>query len=327
MNDQELLGRTREWRDHESLDSLSVAAVAEIARTEGTDFATALLYTRITESERFAPCIEWIRRSPIRWPSSRPSPLLAVVPGAFHAERMTTGADGRRFLEIAHAGGFRSEVIPTHSFGSLHQNAHMVGEWLSSHGGDEIVLVSLSKAAAEVACLLRDGDTSLFCNVIAVMNLSPMMFGSPLVDRILDHPLRRLFVQAVMWCKNYDSANLTELRYNRDIIASHRSPVPILNVSGFPMQRHLSSSMARRQYGRLRRYGPNDGGGVLLADTVHFPGALFPVWGADHYLRYPEKFPDLLGRALCAVAIGRLSEKNNIPAPRLFGGRLSVELQ
>jgi len=303
LNDQELLQRTGEWRDHASLDSLSVAAAAEIARAEGTDFATALLYTRITKSVRFAPCIERIRRSPTRWLSSRPSPLLAVVPGAFHAEHMNTGADGRRFLEIAQAVGFRSEVIPTHSFGSLRQNAQIVGQWLSSRGGDEIVLVSLSKAAAEVACLLRDGDISLFRNVTAVLNLSPMMFGGPLVDRVLDHPLRRLFVRGFLWCKNYDFANLTELRYNPDRVASYRSPVPILNVIGFPMERHLSSSMARRQYGRLRHYGPNDGGGVLIADAVHFPGALFPVWGADHYLRHPEKLPDLLGQALCTVAM------------------------
>jgi len=226
-----------------------------------------------------------------------------VVPGAFHAENMNTGAVGRRFLEIAHAVGFRCEVIPTHSFGSLHQNAQIVGDWLSTRGRDEIVLVSLSKAAAEIDYLLRDEDTSLFRDVTAVLNLSPMMFGSPLVDRVLDHPLRRLFVRGLLWCKNYDFATLAELRYDPDIGAAQRSPVPILNVLGFPMERHLSSSMARRQYGRLRHYGPNDGGGVLIADAVHFPGALLPVWGADHYLRYPENLPDLLGQALCTLAM------------------------
>lgn len=273
---------------------------------EGTDFATALLFTRITQANCFAPCIERIRRSPARWPGSRRSPLLAVVPGAFHAEPMNTGADGRRFLEIAHANGFRSEVISTHSFGSIRQNAQAVGEWLSSHNRDEIVLVPLSKAAAEVAWLLRAGDTSLFRNVIAIVNLSPMLFGSPLADRVLDHPLRRLFIRGLLWWKNYDFGNFCELRYNPEIAASSTSPVPVLNVSGFPLERHLSSPMARRQYRRLRDYGPNDGGGVLLADVVHFPGALFPVWGADHYLRSPGKLPELLGQALCTVAMNDL---------------------
>ena len=303
MNDQELLKQAARWREYESLDSLCVGTVAEIARMQGTDFATALLYTRVMESERLAPCIERIRRSPIRWPSSRLSPLLAVVPGAFHAEPMDTGADGRRFLQIAHAGGFRSEIIPTHSFGSLHENAQIVGEWLSSRHEDEIILVALSKAAAEVACLLRGGDAFLFRNVAAVVNLSPMIFGTPLVDRILDHPLRRLFVRGLLWYKNYDFRNFGELRYNRDIAASSGSTVPILNVSGFPLERHLSSPMARRQYGRLRDYGPSDGGGVLLADVLHFPGALLPVWGADHYLRHPENLPELLAQALYTVAV------------------------
>ena len=303
MSDQELLQRAARCRDHQSLDSLSVDAVAEVARTQGTDFATALLYTRITQSERFAPCIEWIRRAPARWPSSRLSPLIAIVPGAFHSEPMDTGADGRRFLQIAHASGFRTEVVPTHSFGSLNQNAGVVAEWLSSHDGDEIILVALSKAAAEVACLLHDGNTFLLRSVMAVVNLSPLLFGTPLVDRVLDHPLRSLVLQSLMWCRNYDFGNFNELRYHPNRAASITSPVPILNVSGFPLECHLSSPMARRQYRRLRDYGPSDGGGVLLADVVHYPGALFPVWGADHYLRYPEKLPELLGQALCTVAV------------------------
>jgi hypothetical protein len=302
LNEQELFERVAGWRDHKSLNSLSVAAVAEIAGTEGTDFATALLYTRILESERFGPGIELVRRSPHRWTSSRLSPLLAVVPGAFHAEHMDTGADGRRFLEISRAHGFQCEVIPTHSFGSLRQNASIASRWLAGRREQELVLVCLSKAAAEVACLLGEEDTSQLRGVAATLNLSPMMFGSPLVDRVLDHPVRRICVRCFMWYKNYDVNNLAELRYKPDVIPSPKPPFPILNVSGFPLERHLSSPMARRQYRRLRQYGPNDGGGVLLADLIRSPGGLFPVWSADHYLRRPENFPDVLGQVLFTIA-------------------------
>jgi hypothetical protein len=317
LSDQELFQRVARWRDHNNLESLSAAAMAEVTRAQGLDFATALLYQRVLQSQRFGAAIESVRRSPNHWASLRLSPLLAVVPGAFHGEHMDTGADGRRSLKIAQARGFRGEVIPTHSFGSMCQNAQIVGDWLSTRVREEMVLVCLSKAAAEVAHLLREGVTSLLRNVAAVVNLSPMMFGSKLVDRVVDHPLRRLFVRGFLWWKNYDFANLVELRYKSALLPPCGSPVAIINVSGFPLERDLSSPMARRQYRRMRPFGPNDGGGVLLADTIRLPGTLFPVWGADHYLRRPDNFPELLGQILCSAAASKQPPEYGLERQRI----------
>jgi len=109
-------------------------------------------------------------------------------------------------------------------------------------------------------------------------------------------------VRGYLWWKNYDFQSLLELRHDETTANLGQLPVPLVNVIGFPLEQHLSSAMARRQYRRLRPYGPNDGGGIVLADTLRFPGTLFPIWGADHYLRQPDDLPTRFGQILCAAA-------------------------
>jgi hypothetical protein len=284
-----------------ALSSLTTGAVAEIARTNGMDFATTLLHQRVLQSERFGPAIQSVLRSPDRWPSSHLSPLLAVVPGAFHAENMGTGADGRRFLEIAVAHGFRSKAVATHSFGSLEQNADLIAAWLGAHAREEVILIALSKGATELLYLLRNENAALFRNVLAIVNVSGLLFGSRLVNRVVERTLPRLYVRGYLWWKNYAFENLLELRHDESNTSLGELTVPMINVVGFPLEQHLSSAMARRQYRRLRPYGPNDGGGIVLADTLRFPGTLFPIWGADHYFRQPDNLPSRIGQILCAA--------------------------
>jgi len=293
---------TPSWATDPLLASLTTEAVAEIARAESVDFATRLLHQRVLQSGQFGPAIESILHSPDRWTSSRPSPLLAVVPGAFHAENMGTGADGRRFLEIADAHGFRSQAIATHSFGSLGQNAQLIAAWLEAHAREDIILIALSKGATEVLYLLRVGNAALFRNVQAIVNVSGMLFGSRLVNRVVQRTLPCLYVRGYLWWKNYEFQSLLELQHNETNATLGKLPVPMINVIAFPLERHLSSAMARRQYRRLRSYGPNDGGGIVLADALRFPGTLFPVWGADHYLRQPDNLPTRIGQILCVAA-------------------------
>jgi hypothetical protein len=71
-----------------------------------------------------------------------------------------------------------------------------------------------------------------------------------------------------------------------------------VHVVGFPLRRHLSCRWARRGYRRLEPLGPSDGGGILLADAASRPGVVYPVWGADHYLRLGSRLRPLLGQLL-----------------------------
>jgi hypothetical protein len=283
-------------------DFPSTAAVAELASERGMDLATTWLYQQIIQSRRFGPAIKSILQGPERWHHARSSPLLALVPGAFHGEQMDTGAGGRRFLEIAEAHGFRCHAIATHSFGSLRQNAQVIAGWLEAHSGEEVILIALSKGATEVFHLLEGQNTQLFRNVAAIVNVSGMIFGTRLVNWVTERALPRIYVRGLMWWKNYDFQNLLELQHSERELSPGRQGVPIINVVGFPLQEHLSSNMARRQYLRLRPFGPNDGGGIVLADALRFPGTLFPVWGGDHYLRRPDDMPFRMGQILCAAA-------------------------
>src|SRR5439155_19556036 len=58
----------------------------------------------------------------------------------------------------------------------------------------------------------------------------------------------------------------------------------MVSVVGFPLREHMSNGVARRCHHRLMPLGPNDGG-LVLADVCAQPGLLYPLWGADHYLR------------------------------------------
>jgi hypothetical protein len=73
-----------------------------------------------------------------------------------------------------------------------------------------------------------------------------------------------------------------------------------ITVAGFPRQRHLSNGFMRRCHRFISAKGPNDGG-VLLGDVCRLPGSLYPVWGADHYLR-----PDNRARAILAAIFAYL---------------------
>ena len=62
-----------------------------------------------------------------------------------------------------------------------------------------------------------------------------------------------------------------------------------------------SMGIARRNHRLLAPLGPNDGGGVLLADACRWPGALYPVWGADHFMRPPGGVEETVARVLTAA--------------------------
>ena len=86
------------------------------------------------------------------------------------------------------------------------------------------------------------------------------------------------------------------------------SRMRVYHLVGFPLTHHLSGPRARKGHRRLQPLGPNDGGGILLADVLQWPGLIYPVWGADHYMTSPGRDAVALVQRLlesvaaCAVA-------------------------
>jgi hypothetical protein len=308
-DERRLLRRAAAWPCYPDWAALTEEAARAAARQDGLDFATALLYDRLVRSPEHGPFIEEVagpgRRNgtPIGERAT-----IAVVPGAFYLEDRTSGADGRFIRESAARLGCRDECVPLESFGALATNARILLDWLLARSRPEpIVLVSLSKASAEVKLALASSEATLaFRNVTAWISLSGLYHGTPLVTWLRRRPWRLAFIRLLFRWRGYHYAALAELergpRRALDFELRPPSHLRIVHVVGFPLRRHLSCPLARRGHRRIGPLGPNDGGAILLADLQRLPGVIFPVWGADHYLRPAQGIQSLMSRLLDYVS-------------------------
>jgi hypothetical protein len=281
---------------------LTAERLQELARTEGIDFATMLLYHRLRCSAVHGPFIERLEALPdsVGPLCAAADALVAVVPGGFYRERPDTGADGRFLLDPAVALGCRTAVVPLASFGSLRENARIVCNWLRAQRGS-IVLVSLSKSGAEVRLALEEPDAdACFADVRAWVNLSGVVRGTPMVSWLFRHPLRCLVVRLLFRLRGYSYQALHEMERGPRGLLNGPLRIPahlkVVHLYGFPLRRHLRRPLSRRGHRRIAPLGPNDGGANLLADLLDLPGAIYPVWGADHYLRPDWNLDGLIRR-------------------------------
>lgn len=282
--DRRLLQRAAAWPSHESIDALTQPVLKQIAERDGIDFATALLYDRVLRQESTRGLMDRLRSEPA---IPTRDVLIGVVPGAFYKEYAFTGADGQRVLDSAHRHGVRAERVPLQSFGSLAENAAILGDWLARHPNDEIVLVSLSKGGTDLQhALSMPGSASVFRNVSLWINVSGIVQGTALADWLLAQTLRSLCIRIFAWWRGYPFHVLHQIRRAEHVDDSAwPRHLRAVHLVGFPLRRHLRNPWAERAHRRLEPWGPNDAGGILLADAVRWPGTIIPLWGADHYLR------------------------------------------
>jgi hypothetical protein len=231
------------------------------------------------------------------------------MPGAFAREYPHTGAHGQRVFELAAMLGWPAERVEVPSLAPMAQNAEALVRVLGRGGSRPTVVVSLSKGGADVrAALERPGAAEEWRKVRAWVSLSGIVTGTPLVAWLRARPLRCCGVRVLLRLRRQRFAVVDELRrgpgapLDRPLV-----PPPglrVVHVNAFPLQQHLGDAWARRGHARLAPLGPNDGGGILLADVARLPGDLYPVWGADHYLRPSWNIRPLLLRILQDAARG-----------------------
>jgi hypothetical protein len=322
-DERALLARAGAWPHHRSWRDLDVPTLAELARAQGGDFATAVVYDRLHRSEH-GPWLDSLSDEPLP-----PAPDLTVVvaPGAFYRERPDTGAGGERVLEHAAAAGCRVARLPLGSFADLRDNARRLCDELARLGGN-VVLVSLSKATAEVKLALAEPSLApALARLRAWVNLSGLPFGTPLVSWLLSRPLRRQGARLLLWWHGYSYRTLQQMRWGPGAPLDAPFPAPpgvlLYHVVGLPLARHLSGPLAVRGTQRTAAWGPSDGGPFLLGDLPRLPGRLCPVWGCDHYLRpawdigrlIRALLRDIVG-ALAAPTTGRSCHEDPAPAAR-----------
>jgi hypothetical protein len=287
--ERDLLDRAARYPGFASCSDPTVEAVQELAAREGIDLATALVYDRLVRSPVHGPFLEKLQTL-TSVPANGAPATVVIVPGAFYREFPHTGADGCAVRTEAEALGFTTDLVPLVSFGSLRTNADILRDWLAHDRRENLVLVSLSKGGADVkAALAEPGAARVFRKVAFWINLSGLLHGTPLVDWLFSRRLRRLWIRLLFWWRGFDFAVIPELARGPgtplDMPLCLPDHMQAIHVVGFPLARHLSNRLARRCYRRVKSLGPNDGAGILLADVCQLPGLVYPVWGADHYLR------------------------------------------
>jgi hypothetical protein len=311
-----LLRRAAALADRETLASLTPLRVAEVARHHGCDLATAVVYECLRRAH--LPAHE-IASATLHKPSAADTPEIVIVPGAFHRERMNTGANGLRLQAILASLGYRGTILATESFGALRTNARTILEFLAKGRGD-VLLFALSKGASEVKMALGMEGTASFARVRGCITLSGLWNGTPYVTWMRQRKLRFLGIRLLFALRGYEFSSMREIESHEGSALDFEPLLPprfkLVHLVGFPLERDLTTPIAKRAYRRLRPLGPSDGGGILLADAARFPGTLLPIWGADHYLQ-----PSSLVAPIVESAIRIVLHANQADAPCVRGIR------
>lgn len=315
--DRYVLERAQAWRKASPAFEPTSESLCEIARRDGIDMATAVFYDFVRTSPENQSLIYAIESDsyqctkpvhagdPMAEAKRNVATRVLVVPGAFHEEYPQTGARGERILDSASMLGWQVDRLDVPSLAPMAHNAQALLDDLSRHSGTRTILVSLSKGSADVKAAMSMPETAnAMDDVVAWVNMSGMVYGSPLVAWLRSRPLRYWPVRLMMWWRGQSFAVMDELRHDTKMGSPKFVPpqVRAIHVLGFPLQRHLSNNWARRGHARLASQGPNDGGGILLSDILRLPGRIYPVWGADHYMRPECDFGDMITRILIEAA-------------------------
>ena len=303
-HEEALFARVKRYQEGTASVNLSAEAILAISMQEGVDFATTLLYHYIRQSAKHAPFIRSIESSDDDFHSSfDPNLRIVIVPGAFYREFPNSGADGRMLRQAAQELGIPVDVIPLKSFGSLKENATIIENWLQQNNDRPIVLVSLSKGASDLrVAFAQQNAPQTFQSVKAWINLSGITYGSPIVEWLFAYKLRSLWYWLLLTLQGHDFRVAGQMGCDPKSPLSDDLKIPlhmqVIHVVGFPLHCHMTSPLARRMHGRIAPQGPNDGGGIRLADVLRLPGYVYPVWGADHYLQPPGRDMQQLVRAI-----------------------------
>jgi hypothetical protein len=269
----------------------SARNIQEIATREGIDSATTQLFQSVVESPQHGPFIHRVdeicqRTAPRRWQAEAP---VIIVPGAFYRENPRSGADGRILRQQAERLGCPTGIIPIASRGSLKQNARIICDWLLQQQEKPVILASLSKGGADVKMALAEPDAAVaFKNVAAWVNLCGILNGTPMAEWLLSRNPAALLNRLYYTLRGQSLGFLRDLGYGPGRPLDFELQLPqhvcMVTVAGFPLREHLTTALARRCHRRLTDLGPNDGS-LILSDVCALPGLLYPIWGADHYLR------------------------------------------
>ncbi len=155
--------------------------------------------------------------------------------------------------------------------------------------------MSISKGSAEVRLMYQLFSDKVPAEKISYwFNVGGLARGSQFVDDMMRSSLRRAKTRAICLATGAQFRALHELQTHHPFWQATFIPpenTRLINILGVPLSSHIERTLVTR-YNRIRALGPNDGM-VLLADALISPGMIYPIWGADHYMRDARVIPIL----------------------------------
>jgi hypothetical protein len=277
----------------------------------GLDATTRWLYDSIRESPHHRSAIEKIDLLCDLEGTVDPSVRVAIIPGFLYQEYPQSGADGRILIEATRQLGLEYDVVPMASTGRLEENATRLLRYLEERDDGPLVLASISKGGSEIAAALQmDPSAQHFAHTVGWVDVCGILRGSPVVDLVSRQHLRMLGFRALFALRRWTIESVLDLRH-RDGMLSNGFEAPehmrIVHAVGFPSEDDFVLSKLRRFHRQIGSLGPNDGA-ILLYDTLRAPGVVYPLRGADHYMR-PRFRVEPLCRGLLRYAAGQSPSK------------------
>ena len=289
-----------------ALEELDAATLRNLVQSIGLDQATLLLYQSICESSQYGPAIDSINRMRDMDTSDDGNTRMLIVPGFLHQEFPESGADGRLVIDAAKQIGLDYEILPSPSTGRLVDNAKLLLNYLETHSDSRLVLASICKGGSEVVAAMQLEPTcEQFSNVVGWVNVCGVVRGSPVVDRVSKQRLRMLGLRFFFALRRWTMASLLDLRYEGGMLEAGFKPPSHMNIVhavGFPTEEDFTLAKLRSFHHQIGDLGPNDGV-ILLHDALRAAGVVYPVLGADHYMR-PRFRVQPLCRGLLRYAMG-----------------------
>jgi hypothetical protein len=129
-------------------------------------------------------------------------------------------------------------------------------------------------------------EPSVFKQLSGWVSVSGIPHGTRMADWLLDRWLMRPILELILWRHGADRQAVRSMRHRPGIWPNLKAQAgfPMIHISAFPLQRHLSCRRSRLWYRRFKDSGPNDSV-VMLEDLLQLHGIVIPIWGADHYLQ------------------------------------------
>lgn len=292
VDEAALFAQTRTVEPLLTYEDLTAVVLAQLTKRHGIDFTCALLYDRLRASPEHGPFINEIDSHPVDvMLSPKMSGRLVVVPASFYAEFPNFGGGGEVLMQIGRRHGLTAEVAPTDGAGRLADNVEVMHKLLSEAEDDSLYLFAISRGAAEVRLALAQ-EPALARKIKKLVVLCGLIFGTHHADVMMSFPWwKKFLIYRSLKAYGLTEEITAELQTGENGILARpwKSPLPaekMICVVPLCLRSHLNSGGQRRRFDGLSKYGPNDGVMAFL-DGVHDQSLIYPVWGADHYMRVP----------------------------------------